>query len=482
MGKPSSIIKLIFSLLFLLLEEVVPISLFSPTDNYLINCGSAAPTTDDPYNRKFTGDESSESNSVVFSAAGTFTLGESNPPPDSSPIYRSARFFARPSKYEFPIRQKGSHFVRLHFHRFHSSKFHLFDAEFHVLADGYLLLHNFRGLTMKNSEIREYVLWIDSDKLEISFLPSMKSKFAFVSAIEVISAPKDLILDTAQFVDSDGVAKFGGLSKNAFETIYRINVGGPKVTPFNDSLWRTWIPDDQFLNSIENGSKRVSYSGRIEYQLGGASREVAPDNVYNSARVISSSNSMIPKTNITLTFPIVEGYKYLVRTHFCDIKSTALNLLYFNVYVNGNLAFENMDLSTISNGMLASPFYADFVVDGGSLGFLNVSIGPSSWSNPNAIDAILNGIEVMKLNNSMGSLDGDVSAALLLKSRPRGTHGVLLPLVAVMCLLLVASVVLSRRRFAVGDSVAWSPLPPDVSDVNFLKCENQQFAGKLSYV
>jgi hypothetical protein len=37
------------------------------------------------------------------------------------------------------------------------------------------------------------------------------------------------------------------LSYNVLETVHRINVGGMKLTPFNDTLWRTWIPHKDFL-------------------------------------------------------------------------------------------------------------------------------------------------------------------------------------------------------------------------------------------
>ena len=55
--------------------------------------------------------------------------------------------------------------------------------------------------------------------------------------------------------------------------------------------------------------------------------------------------------------------QYLVRLHFCDIVSRALNLLQFNVYLNGYLAYEDLDLSVLTSHVLASPIYMDFVVD-----------------------------------------------------------------------------------------------------------------------
>ena len=57
------------------------------------------------------------------------------------------------------------------------------------------------------------------------------------------------------------------------------------------------------------------------------------------------------------------GAQYLVRLHFCDIVSHALDLLYFNVYLNGYLAYEDLDLSVLTSHVLASPIYMDFVVD-----------------------------------------------------------------------------------------------------------------------
>ncbi|KAL2892177.1 hypothetical protein RDABS01_008086 [Bienertia sinuspersici] len=439
----------LFSLLLLLqfLSEVS--SSFTPNDHYLINCGSSSIIDSD--NRKFLGDESHLSDSFHLSASRSISLTDVS---SSAELYKSARIFTKPSKYAFKIKEKGAHLVRLHFHRFDSSKFDISDAQFHVLAGGYLLLNDFSGLTMKETEIKEYILWVDSDKLVISFKPSYESKFGFVNAIEVISAPKDLILNTAQ---SDGFPKDG------FETMFRVNVGGFKVTPFNDSLWRTWVTDDEFLESIQE-SKEVHFGGRIKYQNGGASREVAPDNVYNSARVIRSSISGIAKYELKWSFPIIDGHKYLVRTHFCDIASAALDLLYFNVHINGQIAMENLDLSTLT-GSLASPFYADSVVNGGN-GVITVSIRSSNLSSTSGVDALLNGIEVFKMSNSMDSFDGMISPKSFMRRCRGGNISFLVPLVAAVGLLVAASVVLRKRLMGVNDSVAWSRLPVDVSEVS----------------
>lgn len=111
--------------------------------------------------------------------------------------------------------------------------------------------------------------------------------------------------------------------------------------------------------------------------------------------------------------------------------------------------------------MLASPFYADFVVNGDSSGVITLSVGPSNMSMPQAIDAILNGVEIMKINNSFGSLDGAVSAKSIIKCWSISDISVWASVIAAMVLFLVAPVVVQKRRNAVKDSVAWLPLPVD---------------------
>jgi hypothetical protein len=52
----------------------------------------------------------------------------------------------------------------------------------------------------------------------------------------VLSAPEDYVVDyRAIFVGPFGVREYKNLS-NVLETIHGINVGGVKLTPFNDTL------------------------------------------------------------------------------------------------------------------------------------------------------------------------------------------------------------------------------------------------------
>ncbi|KAL4567053.1 hypothetical protein LXL04_022624 [Taraxacum kok-saghyz] len=442
----------------LLLISLAVVSAFSPADHYLIDCGTTEPTVVDLDHRRFTQDVSSS----VLSPKKSFALKNSSPDPSSSPIYHTARVFTKPSDYKFKINEKGMHLVRIHFLRFGFKNIGgTCHDQFHVSANGYVLLHNFSA-PKGNPTIKDFLIWVDDAELVISFIPADTSSFAIVNAIEVISAPKDLIPD--EHVTSDQNDRIN--IRHAYETMYRVNIGGVKVTPFNDSLWRNWVPDEDFLKSSKSDSK-IHFDGRIQYRSGGASREVGPDNMYNSARIVSSLNNSIPNSNMTWVFPVQKDFSYLVRLHFCDIASISLGMIYFNVYLNGNLAYENLDLSTLTTYLLASPFYADFVVDPEKFSdFIRVDIGPSSLSRSHAVDGILNGLEIFKMDNSLGSLDGQLCVDQLeFKNRSNGQTSRLLSLSGAVCLLVIAFLVM-RRKTEVKDSFGWSRVPVDVSEID----------------
>ncbi|KAF8075552.1 hypothetical protein N665_1086s0003 [Sinapis alba] len=460
-------------LLFVIfLSSSIPSLSFSPADDYLVNCGSNVDSTVD--NRRFV----SEASEVkFFLSEGSVSLQGENLAPNVPQIYRTARVFARKAKYEFNVREKGTHMVRLHFNRLTSSKIDLSDAEFHVTVNGHVVLRNFNGNDDdSSSKVREFLIWVDAGEIVVRFVPSNDSKLAFVNAIEVISAPKDLIADVATSVSRDGTGKLSGLARQAMAVVYRISVGGRKVTPFNDTLWRTWLPDDDFFKTTVDGSSHKAYfTGRIKYRPGGASREVGPDNVYNTARVGSG---------MSWDFPVSTGYKYLIRMHFCDIASKSLGMLYFNVYINGNLAYQDFDISDSTGYVLASPYYMDFVLDltadsnnpfGSSI---IVSLGPSNKTsvNEHGVDAMLNGVEIIKLNNSMGSLDGFVSTDMILSSCPnRRNLSIFIALMAFVCIFMSFYIVAQRKK--VRDDFGWTKLPMDVRQDN-LKSVNQFAARK----
>ncbi|KAJ6847347.1 putative receptor-like protein kinase [Iris pallida] len=468
----------IYPILFLLLLVPLSSARFSPADNILLDCGSNSPSTSLSDHRIFRPDSQINSDGVSLRS------------PNPNSLYQTARVFTTPSSYKFQIKNKGTHLLRLHFYPFSSlsSNLNLSSAHFHVFADNdFVLLSNFAfdWSSTPSPLLKEYLLHAESDSLILSFVPAAPSAFAVVSAIELFSAPRDLLPDRARLVGPTLKENFDRLSHQALETLYRINVAGPKVTPFNDTLWRTWLPDSGFSISGPE-SRTVTFSGRIVYRKYGASREVGPDNVYGSARVSRASN-------MTWVFPVDSGYKYLVRMHFCDIASLALNELYLNVYVNGYAAYQDLDLSDATGQVLASPYYLDLVAGVDSTGLLTVVVGPSSLSDPSKVGGLLNGLEIMKINNTIGSLAGGVPSLLAMQSSRTGgsvgegggggamARSLICGFVFVV-LLGTAFMLMSRWKAETGKDggLAWSPLPVDVSDGRFGQ-GSVALAGKFMY-
>ncbi|KAJ0772226.1 putative protein kinase RLK-Pelle-CrRLK1L-1 family [Helianthus annuus] len=394
---PTIIIKPNFLSLTLFLSLISTLSIaFTPSDNFLVNCGSNS-------NVMFAGREFVSDNikpgSGFLSSHKSITLSNPNPDPNLFNIYTTARVFTSVSNYRFNLNKTGTHFVRLHFAPFNSTDYNLTASNFSVLVNGASILTNF---ATKSTLVKEFILMVNKTHLELTFNPFGDTNVAFINAIEVFSAPLDLIVDGgAKLVNGNGngIQEFSNLSSQVLETVYRINVGGLKLTPFNDTLWRNWVPDEEFL-LIKSSAKSVVTTHVPNYQKGGATNEVAPDNVYMTAQEMNRGNLSINSVfNLTWGFPVDSdrGVRYFVRLHFCDIVSLSLNQLYFNVYVNRLLAYKDLDLSLLSFHVLASPFYADFVVDSDGTGVLEISVGPSDLSTSLRKNAILNGVEVMKI-------------------------------------------------------------------------------------
>ncbi|CAA3013767.1 probable receptor-like protein kinase At5g24010 [Olea europaea var. sylvestris] len=374
---------------------------FTPEDNYLINCGSSTSNVAID-NRNFFGDSSKNGKNYLSEGKST-SLTNPNPTFNSSELYMTARVFTSASSYVFNLKKTGTHFVRLHFSPFSSQNYDLHNANFGVSANGFTLLSDF---VTKFTVIKEFILMVDKLELKILFMPVNDSGFAFVNGIEVFSAPKDFLIDAGgiPLISPTGTQEFKkNISLQILETVYRINVGGSKLTPFNDTLWRSWVPDEDFL-VLKSAAKFARTSDPPNYQRGGATREIAPDNVYMTAQQMNvengTSNFMF---NVTWDFPVRSSVDnmHLVRLHFCDIVSASLNTLYFNVYVNGITAYKDLDLSVLAFHVLASPYYIDFVaINADNSNSIRISIGPSEMSNSLRKNAILNGVEIMKIVNS----------------------------------------------------------------------------------
>ncbi|KAL5999445.1 hypothetical protein ACLOJK_037730 [Asimina triloba] len=381
-------------------ETSTSASAFTPPDNFLIDCGASS-VVKMADGRSFTSDPDSASMLSTHDNILVSVTSSAAKPPSS--LYLSARIFTKDSTYTFQVAKAGWHWIRLHFLPIANSHFDLTTASFSVSTDDYVLLHSFNVPNPNTWLLKEYLLNVTAATLSLHFSP-MKNSAAFVNAIEFVSAPDVLIADDGASTLTP-VAAFSGLSSFGFQTSYRLNVGGPLITSHNDTLGRTWSPDSKYLYS-KDAAKSVSVAPTIIKYPEDFSSLVAPNWVYASAVEMADSGTSNPNFNVTWNLDVDPGFGYFVRLHFCDIVSKSLNDLYFNVYLNGRMAISGLDLSSVSND-LAVPFYKDFVLNASvASGQLSIQVGPMN-ENTGTPNAILNGVEVLKMSNSVDSLDGE---------------------------------------------------------------------------
>ncbi|XP_022755522.1 probable receptor-like protein kinase At5g61350 [Durio zibethinus] len=383
---------------------------FRPSDNYLIDCGSSTETKLDD-GRTFKSDSQtsgylSTSEDVQVSIDSIPSSAFSNSTPSSiQDLYKTARIFLDHSKYTFFISKPGKHWVRLYFYPLPHPQYDLKTAVFTIHTNKFVLLHDFSVTDYSKVVFKEYLVNA-TEHFSLIFKPK-KNSYAFINAIEIVSIPDELLSDSASSVPQGN--SVNGLLNYALEVSYRLNMGGPTLTPKNDTLSRTWVPDAPY-NEFRQGAEAVSVTAsNIKYEPDKRMTQlVAPNLVYATAERMTTeayAESVAPNFNLTWVMNADASFSYLIRMHFCDIVSKSRNDLYFNVYINGLMGVSGLDLTTKA-GDLATAYYTDFVLNATAItnDSIVVQVGPAPDGGlPNAI---INGLEVMKMSNIADSLDG----------------------------------------------------------------------------
>ncbi|CAM8919535.1 unnamed protein product [Rhodiola kirilowii] len=441
----------------LMLSMVVLSAGFTPADNYLIDCGSSSNTLIGT--RVFVPDSST---TKLLTSSGSVEASTSTTPNSSSSdlvkLYQTARIFTTKSSYTFSISKTGRHWIRLYFSPFVYDVYDMNKASFSVSADRHSLLDKYNPPS--KAIVKEFSLNVTKASLVITIGPWQNS-FAFLNALELVSVPDELVVDDANFVNP--VGRYTGLLYQALETVYRVNMGGPLVTFRNDTLGRTWVNDQPYLLAA-GVARNVTHTAAVKYPEGGATEEIAPHSVYGSLTEMNYASTSSSNFNVTWEFDVVQGFQYFIRFHFCDIVSKSLHQLLFNVYVDSFNVAPSLDLSEKTFGTLAAPWYLDVVTAAATTSKIRISIGPSTINSDNP-NAILNGLEIMKMNNSAGSLSG--SDALLPPSSSSKKKVTLIVGVVVggvfLILILIFFIIMCRRRQmqrlgGQSDSKTWIPL------------------------
>ncbi|KAK4765008.1 hypothetical protein SAY86_026098 [Trapa natans] len=373
---------------------------FSPKDNILIVCGANS-LVNLPDGRIFKSDTGSGGHLQAKDSVQLLTDSGDNLP---SPLCRTARIFQSDATYSFQLTGAGWHWLRLHFYPINNSKYDLKTAVFSVTTDDAVLLHRFSIDTNQTTGhiVKEYLLNVTKPQINLMFVP-VSNSFAFINAVEVVSAPDYLISNSGSSLFP--VQAYEGLNQFNYQYVYRLNVGGPPITSQNDTLGRSWENDESYIKN-KAVAANVSVPAMVVKFPEDFPALIAPAFVYSSAVRMADAETQQPNFNITWEFKADPNFDHMVRLHFCDILSKSLSDLYFNVYINGKMAISGLDLSSITNG-LAVPYYKDIVVNSTLMSNgLTIQIGPMN-QDTGSVNAILNGVEVLKMSSSVNSLDGE---------------------------------------------------------------------------
>ncbi|KAK8531805.1 hypothetical protein V6N12_053268 [Hibiscus sabdariffa] len=388
--------RLIVGILFVFC--LVNISLgFNPVDNFLIDCGSSRNRSVGV--RQFVADDSNPSSYTLSTPQHTLANSTSNSIPlyYGSSLYQTARIFSGPSDYSFPIKEQGRHWIRLHFFPFVFEKYNMSNAKFSVSAQNFSLTREPQSGTVP--VVKEYSLNITSNRLVLRFIPDSES-FAFINALEVFSIPENIVPEEARMVGRKGDKR--SLREAALETVARVDMGNSTVLPQNDTLWRLWVSDDEYLIDKNLGSFMSNVSA-VNFTGGLVTEDIAPASVYGTATRFNLDDPTL-NANLTWSFDVDPGFDYLARLHFCDIVSNSSTQqgVFVEIFINTHSA-GHLDLGSQTSHVLGAPYFMDVCTRVGDSRKLNVSVGSSNIVNFPSV--ILNGLEIMKINNAKGGLD-----------------------------------------------------------------------------
>uniref|UniRef100_J3KYC2 Protein kinase domain-containing protein n=1 Tax=Oryza brachyantha TaxID=4533 RepID=J3KYC2_ORYBR len=272
--------------------------------------------------------------------------------------------------------------------------------------------------------------------LNVTFAPSSRQPpggasgshyYAFVNGIEIVPTPDVFTAPVPTFANGGRPSLAPLRGDTAFQTMYRLNVGGAYIPPSNDSgLSRSWFDDTPFVRGPTQG---IVYTAGPRFHIkypSDAAEYAAPTEVYLGGRSMGSDSRLNQNSNLTWTVDVDSNFTYIARLHFCELQLVHANQRVFDVYINNKTAQTDVDVleMTTERGV---PVYKDYAVtmsNDTADEVLWVAMHPSVMLRPQFYDAILNGLEVFKVNNSGGSLAApDPSPFKLLAENELGWGG-----------------------------------------------------------
>nr|GMD44330.1 receptor-like protein kinase FERONIA [Ipomoea batatas] len=471
---------------------------YNPPDLILLNCGASSKQSDSD-GRPW------ETDMTKFIPANAADISLASKPDEQGssvpqvPYTTGVRIFQSNFTYSFPV-SAGPKFIRLYFFpsQFNAKglTFNKTESYFSVTANEHTLLTNFSAyLTAGEYSVvnKEYIVNVDERQmLNITFAPS-PSSYAFVNGIEIVSIPTGYYIRGESAGVDDNPIKWVPGNNNyyidnytALETLYRLNVGGQTLSATNDTgMYRKWYDDNEYL--IGYGYFTPSLDVKIKYTSLTPAYS-APESVYTTSRTLANHSSAV-----NWTFPLDSGFLYLFRFYYCEfaIEIDGANERVFSVDIANITAESHVDVFLMAGGSKI-PIFRDYLVKvpdkDGRRGKQNVwlAIRPNMETRPVWANALLNGLEIFKLNDTQGSLaaaNPDFFISQPVQSPPRekkkggATVGAVVGGVCggILVIAILGFLIFRQRRRRVANSAGsitkttWDPLsvvPPSTHNTD----------------
>ncbi|KAH7388307.1 hypothetical protein KP509_16G069400 [Ceratopteris richardii] len=318
---------------------------------------------------------------------------------------------------------------------------------------------------------KEFSVNVTGNFLTLNFIPgSSRNAYAMVNGIEISSMPDDMYENTLLTVSIGNSIPYP-LPGTALETMFRLNVAGQTILESADPLGRLWSNDMEYLVGARQGTAD-SVSNSVTY--GKLDNFTAPQDVYNTARSMTNDNALNLQFNLTWNFSVDANFTYYVRLHFCELEYDQMNMRVFDIYMNKQMAFPQYDVVAATGGeFIATVLDFALLYSPGDEPTLEIGLYPNITSKPSYYNAILNGVEIFKLNDTTGNLQGPPPAPRPSPNLPASpstkgssSHKIVKIVggaagaVAVMAALgIIAFCFCCRRKASGGRSPSWLPLP-----------------------
>ncbi|KAK9924888.1 hypothetical protein M0R45_033233 [Rubus argutus] len=373
-------------------------TVYTPIDDITLACGSFS---DQATSLNWTGDINSKFSPIQVGNTNTSSQVRTSPTPRQVP-FTAARLSHSEFTYRFPL-SPGQKFIRLYFNLLASYQdFDRSKSHFSVKAGGFTLLKDFNAYaaavsdSMESTLIREFCVNIDSQQqsLNITFSPTREipDAYAFINGIEIVSMPSNLYYTATE---SEGIPYLGNQvnyyieNSTALESMYRINVGGQLVSAEGDTgMYRTWNEDDPYLDGVSDRLSITPLTSNPELNFTKIHEYAAPKEVYRTGRTMDG-------TKKNLRFELQSHLGFSCRSRFFLLANQT--------------AEKHADIILWSGGN-AVPVYKDYIVYMPGQGskkkvnlFLALQADPNDWESK-YINAILNGLEIFKINDTNGNL------------------------------------------------------------------------------